>query len=65
MKPLRVGLLGCGGIGARHAAAVGVLKDEIQLVACCGRNESKFRDSPRAARSRSPPGRMLDSQIVC
>ena len=44
MKRLRVGLLGCGGIGARHAAAVGVLKDEMQLVACCGRNESKVRE---------------------
>ena len=28
MKRLRVGLLGCGGIGARHATAAGVLKDD-------------------------------------
>jgi predicted dehydrogenase len=65
VKRLRVGLLGCGGIGARHAAAVGVLKDEMQLVACCGRNESKVRDF--AARFGAEPltdlRRMLDLQI--
>ncbi len=65
MKRLRVGLLGCGGIGARHATAVGVLKDEMQLVGCCGRNESKVREF--AARFGAEPftelRRMLDSQI--
>ena len=65
MKRLRVGLLGCGGIGARHATAVGVLKDEMQLVACCGRSESKVREF--AARFDATPftdlRRMLDSQI--
>jgi predicted dehydrogenase len=34
-------LLGCGGIGARHAAAAGALREQMQLVACCGRNASK------------------------
>ncbi|HET9449145.1 MAG TPA: Gfo/Idh/MocA family oxidoreductase [Steroidobacteraceae bacterium] len=65
MKRLRVGLLGCGGIGARHAAAVGVLKDEMQLVACCGRNESKVREFAArfGAESCTDLRRMLDSQI--
>ena len=65
MKRLRVGLLGCGGIGARHATAVGVLKEEMQLVACCGRDESKVREF--AARFGAEPftdlRRLLDSQI--
>jgi predicted dehydrogenase len=41
MNKLRVGLLGCGGIARRHAAAIGTLSDQAQLVACCGRDESK------------------------
>lgn len=41
MTRLRVGLLGCGGIGARHATAVAALSDEMQLVACYGRDEVK------------------------
>ncbi len=65
MKRLRVSLLGCGGIGARHAAAVGVLKDEMQLVACCGRNEAKVREFAArfGAESFTDLRRMLDSQI--
>lgn len=65
MKRLRVGLLGCGGIGARHATAVGVLQDDMQLVACGGRSESKVQEF--AARFGAAPfidlRRMLDSQI--
>jgi predicted dehydrogenase len=38
---LRVGLLGCGGIGARHAAAVKALAPRMTLVACCGREAGK------------------------
>lgn len=38
---LRVGLLGCGGIGARHAAAAASLSEQTQLVACCGRDEAR------------------------
>ncbi len=41
MKPLRVGLLGCGGIAARHASAVAALKAEMELVACCGRDPER------------------------
>jgi predicted dehydrogenase len=35
---LRVGLLGCGGIGARHAGAVKALDGRMQLVGCCGQD---------------------------
>jgi predicted dehydrogenase len=38
---LRVGLLGCGGIGARHAKAAAQLPGEMKLVACCGRDLSR------------------------
>jgi len=41
MSRLRVGLLGCGGIAKRHAAAIAALPDEMQLVACCGRDEQR------------------------
>jgi predicted dehydrogenase len=41
MNPLRAGLLGCGGIGTRHAAAIAALPEALQLVACAGREESK------------------------
>lgn len=37
MSRLRVGLLGCGNIGARHAGALTVLAEKMELVACCGR----------------------------
>lgn len=41
MSRLRVGLLGCGGIARRHAAALVALSDRMEFVACCGRDESK------------------------
>ena len=41
MNRLRVGLLGCGGIAARHAGAVAALGDRMQLVACCGRDPER------------------------
>jgi predicted dehydrogenase len=37
---LRVGLLGPGGIGARHAAAIGSVEG-LTLVACCGRDSER------------------------
>jgi predicted dehydrogenase len=43
VSTLRVGLLGCGGIGARHAGAVAALSQKMQLVACTGRDEAKVR----------------------
>jgi predicted dehydrogenase len=65
VKRLRVGLLGCGGIGARHAAAVGLLKDEMQLVACCGRSEDSARKFANdfGVTPFTDLRRMLDSQI--
>jgi len=44
MTQLRVGILGSGGIAARHAAAVATLGTQMQLAACCGRNESKVTE---------------------
>ena len=38
MSRLRVGLLGCGNIGARHAGAVRALPDIFELIGCCGRD---------------------------
>lgn len=43
---LRVGLLGTGGIGARHADAVAKLPG-LRLVACCGRDQQKAEDFSR------------------
>jgi predicted dehydrogenase len=36
---LRVALLGCGGIAARHAAAVKLLDETMELVGGCGRDQ--------------------------
>lgn len=41
MTRLRVGLLGCGNIGARHAGAIAALPDIMELVACCGRDQAR------------------------
>lgn len=41
MTRLRVGLLGCGNIGARHAGAVRALPDEFEFVGCCGRDPDR------------------------
>lgn len=38
---LRLGILGPGGIGARHAKAATTLPDELELVAICGRDADK------------------------
>ena len=42
----RVGLLGTGGIGARHADAVAKVPG-LELVACCGRDAQKTKDFAR------------------
>ena len=39
-EPLRAALLGCGGIGGRHAEAAAKLPDLLRLTACCGRDPS-------------------------
>ncbi len=38
MSRLRVAILGCGGIAARHAGAIATLEEEMELVAGCGRD---------------------------
>jgi len=40
-QPLRIAILGCGGIGARHAGAVAKLGDAVQLVGCVGRDAAR------------------------
>ncbi len=40
---LRVGLLGAGGIGARHADALNEV-DGLELIACCGRDIDRTRE---------------------
>jgi predicted dehydrogenase len=41
MPTLRTAILGCGGFAHKHARLLTELKDEIELVAFCDRNESK------------------------
>jgi len=62
MNRLRIGLLGCGGVARRHAAAIATLSDQAQLVACCGRDETKISAFARefGAAAWSDTGRMLD-----
>ena len=66
MKKLRVGLLGCGGIARRHAAAIGTLSEQAQLVACCGRDASKVTAfaSEFGAKPHVDLQRMLDSAAL-
>lgn len=44
VNKLRVGILGTGGIAARHAGAVAALPEHLQLVACCGRDARRVGD---------------------
>ncbi len=41
MARLRAGLLGCGGIGARHVGALAKLPEQFEFVAGCGRDLEK------------------------
>lgn len=41
MTRLRLGVLGCGGIGARHLGAAAKLGDLFEVVACCGRDPQR------------------------
>lgn len=63
---LRVGLLGPGGIGACHAAAMTQLGDSMRLVACCGRDAERTADF--AGRFNATPfidfNRMLDEAAL-
>jgi predicted dehydrogenase len=38
---LRLGVLGCGGIGARHLAAAAKLPEVFEVAACCGRDPER------------------------
>ena len=60
---LRVGVLGTGGIGARHADALAKIEN-AELVACCGRDPDRARDfaGPRGAASYTDFGRMLATE---
>lgn len=62
MSRLRVGLLGCGGIGARHAGAVAALAGEMELVACCGRDPDRTASfaGQHGGRAFTDLDRMLD-----
>jgi predicted dehydrogenase len=71
MRKLRIGLLGCGGIARRHAAAIGTLSDQMQLVASCGRDENKvaafaneFGAKPHVDLQRMLDSSQLDLLIV-
>ncbi|MFL5296646.1 MAG: Gfo/Idh/MocA family protein [Phenylobacterium sp.] len=64
MSRLRLGLLGCGGIGGRHLQAAAQLPADFEVVACCGRDA----DSTEAFASRHGGApyvdfdRMLDAE---
>ncbi|RPH47656.1 MAG: gfo/Idh/MocA family oxidoreductase, partial [Lysobacterales bacterium] len=62
MSRLRIGLLGCGGIARRHAAAIATLSDRAHLVASCGREEQKVSAFARefGAAAWTDVRRMLD-----
>ena len=59
---MRVGLLGCGGIGTRHAGAVAALRDTMTLVACCGRDPA--RTAAFAAQHGGAPYTDLDLMLT-
>lgn len=62
MSRLRIGILGCGGIGARHAAAVAALPIDAELVACAGRDATKTEafSAKFGGRPFTDTARMLD-----
>jgi predicted dehydrogenase len=61
-RPLRAGIFGPGGVAARHAPAIGAHPEDVELVACCGRDHE--RTAAFAARFGGAPyvalERMLD-----
>jgi predicted dehydrogenase len=64
MSPLRVGILGCGGIAGRHAGAIATLSGSMSLVACAGRTEAKVRafGEKFGAKAYTDYRRMLDTE---
>jgi inosose dehydratase len=43
MEPIRVGLIGCGNISAKHVQGYSALQDLLQVVAVCDSNEAAAR----------------------
>lgn len=41
-RPLRLGLIGCGGMGSHYADIIGPIKD-VTLVACCDPTSAKLK----------------------
>jgi len=66
MKPLRVGILGAGGIAARHAAAIAAHPEAATLVACCGRDPDKAAAfaAQHGGRAYADRERMLDEAAL-
>jgi predicted dehydrogenase len=64
MSPLKVGLLGCGGIANRHAEAMKSLAGQMELVACCGRDPDRTAAfaQPRGARAYTDVDAMLAAE---
>ncbi|MGK9166310.1 Gfo/Idh/MocA family oxidoreductase [Inquilinus limosus] len=62
MRPLRIGILGAGGIAARHAAAIAAYPEAATLVACCGRDPDKASAfaAQHGGRAYAERERMLD-----
>ena len=58
---LRVGILGCGGIAARHAAAVAAQPELMTIAAWCSRDPAKAAEF--AARHGGAPFASLDAMI--
>jgi predicted dehydrogenase len=65
MSRLRVGILGPGGIAARHAGAIARLGDRMELVASCGRDLGNTEDFAlqHGGAAYVELGSMLDQQL--
>jgi len=66
MGRLRVGLFGCGGIGARHLRAAAELPEQLEIVACCGRDPERTDAfaAGHGATGYTDFGRMLDEAVL-
>jgi len=60
-RPLRIGLVGCGRISAKHLEVFDELADDLELVAACDPDEARARAAadPRGARIHTDLGEML------
>ena len=64
MSRLRVALLGCGGIAARHAGAVSTLADRMEFVGCVGRDVERTKSfaAEHGGRAFTDLDRMIDAE---